>query len=248
MCCSSSSSSSSSSRSSNNCDSVFYSGLEDHLRHRGFRVPTHKPDNTTTTAATTTTTTAAAADDAADAAASVADLPSFNHHAAVAKARVMWTELCQHCSSVRCIVDVGCAEGLQTSTIARISKLPPECVHGCDVRRMNTVPGFTFRVCTPNGDLPYGSGSVDVVVCSMLLHHVHDVAKVIREAHRVLRPGTLLPPPPSPSPSPPPPPFISVAGGVLVIREHDCSPAEYAVVIDVIHVMYAPRPFHNVIL
>jgi|LauGreDrversion4_2_1035121.scaffolds.fasta_scaffold1564446_1 ubiquinone/menaquinone biosynthesis C-methylase UbiE len=60
---------------------------------------------------------------------------------------------------------------------------------------------------------------MDVVVCSMLLHHVHDVGHVIREAHRVLR-----------------------SGGVLVIREHDCNPQDYAVVIDVIHVITPISP------
>ena len=47
----------------------------------------------------------------------------------------------------------------------QISNLAADQVHGCDVRRMNTVPGFTFRVCASNGDLPYDAGSVDVVVC-----------------------------------------------------------------------------------
>jgi hypothetical protein len=31
------------------------------------------------------------------------------------------------------------------------------------------------------------------------------------------------------------------SGGVLVIREHDCSPQDYAVVIDVIHVIFTLR-------
>jgi len=47
----------------------------------------------------------------------------------------------------------------------QISNLAADEVHGCDVRRMHTVPGFTFRVCASNGDLPYDVGSVDVVVC-----------------------------------------------------------------------------------
>jgi hypothetical protein len=86
LCCSGSSSSSSSSSST---DAAFYSGLEDHLRSRGYRVPlsTKKADAAGQSAAS--------AADAGAAAASAADLPSFNQHAAVGKARVMWSELSQ---------------------------------------------------------------------------------------------------------------------------------------------------------
>ncbi len=107
----------------------------------------------------------------------------------------------QFCGRVHSIVDVGCAEGLQTRTLAQvpciaavaaaaaaasfaaasaaaaataafaavtdlqISRLPPENVHGCDVRSMKAVSGFTFTVCPSSGQLPYADGSTDVVVC-----------------------------------------------------------------------------------
>jgi hypothetical protein len=78
LCCSGSSSGSSSS----SIDATFYSGLEDHLRSRGYRVPfsTKKAD---------------AAGQSGAAAASAADCPSFNQHATVGKARIMWSELSQ---------------------------------------------------------------------------------------------------------------------------------------------------------
>jgi hypothetical protein len=123
---------SSSSSSSSSADAAFYSGLEDHLRQRGFLVPIH-PCLTTASAnvdvadaasigsavsssidaaaASSIDAAAASSIDAAaassiDAAAAssrgggaaAADLPSFNQHAAVAKARAMWAEL----STVRC--------------------------------------------------------------------------------------------------------------------------------------------------
>ena len=50
-------------------------------------------------------------------------------------------------------------------TDLQISRLPPENVHGCDVRSMKAVPGFTFTVCPSSGQLPYTDGSTDVVVC-----------------------------------------------------------------------------------
>lgn len=61
-------------------DAAFYGGLEDHMRRRGFRVPLIKT---------------LSAPDAACAACDTADVPSFNQHAAVAKARAMWSELSQ---------------------------------------------------------------------------------------------------------------------------------------------------------
>jgi hypothetical protein len=61
-------------------DAAFYGGLEDHLRRRGFRVPLIK-----------TLSAPAAMCGACDS----ADVPSFNQHAAVAKARAMWSELSQ---------------------------------------------------------------------------------------------------------------------------------------------------------
>jgi hypothetical protein len=61
-------------------DAAFYGGLEDHMRRRGFRVPLVKT---------------LSAPAAACGACGAADVPSFNQHAAVAKARAMWSELSQ---------------------------------------------------------------------------------------------------------------------------------------------------------
>lgn len=64
-----------------------------------------------------------------------------------------------------------------------------------------TIVGFTSvdkhvaaDVQADMGDLPYESGSVDEIYCCHALEHVgfHDVPAVLREWHRVMRPGGLL--------------------------------------------------------
>lgn len=49
--------------------------------------------------------------------------------------------------------------------------------------------GDTDLVWDITTELPIESGSVDFVVCSAVLEHVNEPAKVIREMHRILKPG-----------------------------------------------------------
>ena len=48
--------------------------------------------------------------------------------------------------SVTNMLDVGCAEGSIPATLGGLLGLSAENVHGCDVRAVETRPGFTFQL------------------------------------------------------------------------------------------------------
>jgi SAM-dependent methyltransferase len=95
------------------------------------------------------------------------------------------------------VLDVGCGNGYVLSRYAR---------HGAEVAgvdltatareltaRRFEIEGLTCDVRATDGDsLPFGDGHFDIV-CSMgVLHHIEDPAPMVREIHRVLRPGGQL--------------------------------------------------------
>lgn len=53
-------------------------------------------------------------------------------------------------------------------------------------------PGEHVDVVAPAESPPFGDEAFDVVVATQMLEHVPDPARVVREAHRVLRPGGVL--------------------------------------------------------
>ena len=57
-----------------------------------------------------------------------------------------------------------------------------------------TVGGVPVRYVTPvpSGDLPMEAGSVDLITCFGVLHHIPNVSRVIAELARVLAPGGTL--------------------------------------------------------
>ncbi len=100
-------------------------------------------------------------------------------------------------ADVRRALDVGAGHGHWTRQIAR--RLAPEAeVVGLErepdwvaVATARAAPGQRF-VQGDATDLPFPSGSFDLVTCQTLLIHVPDPARVIAEMHRVLRPGGQL--------------------------------------------------------
>lgn len=91
----------------------------------------------------------------------------------------------------RNLLGVGCSEGSITAALGAGLSLSAAQTHGCDVRELSNVAGFTFKV-TDGSTLPYESNSFDCCLALMSLHHIEDVGQTLREIHRVLRPGGML--------------------------------------------------------
>jgi ubiquinone/menaquinone biosynthesis C-methylase UbiE len=97
------------------------------------------------------------------------------------------------------VLDLGCGTG--TLTVPLAAALPDAEVLGIDgddevLALAGRKPGAE-RVTWARGlvdALPYADGSVDVVVSSLVFHHLPVATKqaALREAHRVLRPGGRL--------------------------------------------------------
>ncbi|GGO84799.1 hypothetical protein GCM10011584_03240 [Nocardioides phosphati] len=99
----------------------------------------------------------------------------------------------------RSVLDVGCGTG--TLAIALASRLGHGVVSGVDLdpaildlaRAKPGAADVGWQVGSA-ATLPYADGSLDVVVCTLVLHHLPLEAKAdaLREMRRVLRPGGLL--------------------------------------------------------
>ncbi|MGH7898734.1 MAG: methyltransferase domain-containing protein [Candidatus Binatia bacterium] len=100
------------------------------------------------------------------------------------------------------IVDYGCGPGMLASELAgRVG--PSGTIHAVDLneefvrrtRERAAAEGFGDRVSVhrvADDRLPLADGSVDRVICKNVLEYVTDVARILREFRRVLRPGGLL--------------------------------------------------------
>lgn len=97
------------------------------------------------------------------------------------------------------VLDVGCGTG--TLAVALASRLGHGVVSGVDLdpaildlaRAKPGASAVGWQVGSATS-LPYADGSLDVVVCTLVLHHLALEAKAdaLREMRRVLRPGGLL--------------------------------------------------------
>ncbi len=114
-------------------------------------------------------------------------------------------------------LDVGCAEGSLTAAIGRALGLPAQAAVGCDVAPAPAPPpvGFTYWRGRAEA-LPFEDGQFQVVSCIMSLHHFADLDQALSEIRRVLAPG-----------------------GLVLVREHDCPDAHFAVFLDFVHCFYA---------
>jgi SAM-dependent methyltransferase len=108
-------------------------------------------------------------------------------------------ELCDVPPAAR-VLEVGCGRGAGARLILRSFRA--EYVHAIDLdpamvrrakrwTRPRLAPRLGFQVADAQA-LPFGDGSMDVVVNFGIIHHLEDWRRGIREIARVLRPGGLF--------------------------------------------------------
>jgi SAM-dependent methyltransferase len=93
------------------------------------------------------------------------------------------------------VVDIGCGAGNVVRAIAE--NRPDLRVHGVDVSAgalevaRRAAPDLDFQL-APAESLPFQDESMSAVTMLDVLEHLHDPPAVLREIHRVLRPGGLF--------------------------------------------------------
>jgi ubiquinone/menaquinone biosynthesis C-methylase UbiE len=94
-------------------------------------------------------------------------------------------------------LDIGCGEGANTRQIARLGArmhaidIAPTFIRHAQAAEQAEALGIIY--CTGDGmHLPFGEASFDFATAFMCLMDMPDQAAVLREAHRVLRPGGFL--------------------------------------------------------
>jgi SAM-dependent methyltransferase len=92
------------------------------------------------------------------------------------------------------VLDLGCGDGRVAQVIARAGAE----VAGVDPselaleRARAAQPDVDFRLPGPDGSLPFGDGSFDVVVSIHVLEHVADTQRLMSEARRVSKPRAWI--------------------------------------------------------
>lgn len=96
-----------------------------------------------------------------------------------------------------CVVaDLGCGTGQSAASlapwVARIEAIDREpAMLEAARRRLNGQPNVMFHQAEMTA-VPLATGSIDIALISLVLHHVESPSKIIAEAARILRPGGRL--------------------------------------------------------
>jgi SAM-dependent methyltransferase len=92
------------------------------------------------------------------------------------------------------VLDLGCGAGRFVAALGAAGADPVgvEIAEGALERARRVAPAADLRRLGPDGSIPLEHRSVDLVWCSEVLEHVADVAHVLLEVRRVLRPGGRL--------------------------------------------------------
>ena len=127
-------------------------------------------------------------------------------------------------------LDVGCAEGSITGELGAALHLPPERVHGCDIRDIPSNDKFTFRLIDSSEDNQdslldlykdvYDSdGGFDFIAVQMCLHHIVEKNKIQNLLNQIYK--------------------LLKKDGILLIKEHDSDSKYMDYLLDIFHGMYA---------
>lgn len=101
--------------------------------------------------------------------------------------------------NIKTMLDFGGGEGTITGTLGRELGLDKDHIYNTDIKVPREQGDITFLLANEDQtNIPLGDGTIDLVTCLMVLHHLRHPQKTIDEFHRVLVPG-----------------------GYLILREHD---------------------------
>jgi 2-polyprenyl-3-methyl-5-hydroxy-6-metoxy-1,4-benzoquinol methylase len=118
-------------------------------------------------------------------------------------------------------LDFGGNDGSVASEISSLMNLSKEHVYSADIEtwlgnsKPNTYQNITYNVLSENQDLPFNPNSFNSISCLQVFHHVQFLSFYLQKLYNVLKPG-----------------------GVLILREHDCSNTSTQLLIDIEHVLY----------
>ena len=110
-----------------------------------------------------------------------------------------WRDSSQQAAGRLTILDAGCGDGINLAALGEIARRAgaEADLFGCDYNELRI--GRARRSASMRGlflaslvDAPTADAAFDIILCSHVLEHIEDDARVLGELHRSLRPGGLL--------------------------------------------------------